>query len=204
MASPTKTGGTQLLAIQSLANNTVVLSSSQNVSTVFEVTLFIRIGRSATTALTNPVNIRIQGSNENTGAGTSGQWLTLTYLQSQIATANTQTMSSSSNASGQTTLTTSGSNFSGESDGSLCFLLNGTVANSEFVRLQHVTAATTCSVFDNLVNTQTSSTLYDHADEFAITLNVLSIEHIRVAIDTLSAGVGVYVEAYMDSCTAIS
>jgi hypothetical protein len=199
MATPSKTQGTSLLSVQNVANNTVVDSGAVAVTTVYGGTVLIHIGRDVTTALTNPVNIRVLGSAKSSA---DDQWFTLAFLQSGIVAAISNTLSGSSNASGQNVLTATG-NFT-QSDGDLCFIKNGTIANSEFVRLQHVTAATTVSTFFNLTRTQTSATLYSKADEFAVQLDLTAIGRIRLVIDTLSTGQAVNVEAYLITCDSIA
>ena len=62
MATPTKTIQTALLALQSVASGAVVISSVLDLSTVFEVSLGIRFGRRAATALTVPCVFRVEVS----------------------------------------------------------------------------------------------------------------------------------------------
>src|SRR5437870_9470266 len=131
--TPTKTQGTSLLSVQNLANNTVLASSAQDVSGKFKASITVRIGRDVTTALTNPVNIRIQMSMKSSG---NDNWVTIKNFQTQIIAAIQNTLTGTSNAAAQPTLTAT-ANFT-QSDGDLCFIKNGTIANSEFVRLKHV------------------------------------------------------------------
>jgi hypothetical protein len=199
MASPSKTQGTSLLAIQNVANNTVVTSSAQDVSTKFAATVFVHIGRDVVTALTNGVNIRILASAQSSG---DSEWYTLAQFLTGTATANTNAMSGSSNASGQNVLTAT-ANINFTPDGTLIFIKNGTIANSEFARIQHVTAVTTVSLFFNLTNTQTNSNAFDHAEEFVAQLDLTAVGRIRLEIDTLSVGQAVNVEAFMVTCDSI-
>jgi hypothetical protein len=196
--SPSKTQGTSLLSIQNLANNTVLISSAQDVSTKFSVTVFVHIGRDVATALTLPCNVRIQASAKSSGGD---EWLTLATFASSVAAAATQnTLAASGNNAGVTTLTATG-NWN-PSDGDLVFVKNGTIGNSEFVRAGHI-STTSMPVFDATTNAQNSSTALNKADEFIAQIDVSAIGRIRVAIDTLGTGQAVNVEAYMITCDSI-
>jgi hypothetical protein len=81
------------------------------------------------------------------------------------------------------------------------FILNGTVANSEFARTQHVSSST-INLVDAITNTQNSSTVLDQIDEFALELDVSAWTRIRVAFFNPS-GQTVYVESYMISADSV-
>lgn len=202
MATPSKTQGTSLLSVQNLANNTVLISSAQDVSSKFRATVFVWIGRDTTTSLTAPVNVRVQASAKSSGDDT---WADVAFVQTQIATAGTNALSGSSNASGQKTLTAASTNWSVSfASGDYVFIKNGTIGNSEFARLKQVTAATTVDAFDNLTNTQTSANVYNKAEMFTFDIDVLAIGRIRVAVDTLGTGQAVNVQSFMVTADSIA
>lgn len=199
MATPSKTQGTSLLSMQNLANASFLVSSVQTVTTVFSATIFIHLGRDVTTALTNPVNIRIMASAKASG---NDQWFTLAKLQSSVAASNSKTMAASGNNAGVTTLTAT-ANWDAASDGDYVFIKNGTIGNSEFVR-GGIHSTTAMPLMDATTNAQNSSTSFDHADEFMLEVDLTSIGRIRLEVDTINTGQAINVEAWMITLDSIA
>lgn len=198
MASPAKTQGTSLISLQQLANNSFVQSSAQDVSTKFSATVFIHLGRDVGNALTLPVNIRIMASAQSSG---NSEWYTLAAFQSAVAAAATNALAASGNNAGVTTLTATANWVT--ADGSLVFIKNGTLANSEFVRAgAHST--TSLPILDATTNAQNSSNAFDQAQEFIAQLDLTAVGRIKVEIDTIGTGQAVNVEAFMVTCDSVA
>lgn len=194
MASPSKTQGTSVLSLQSVATANVVASSAVDVSTKFAGTMMIHFGRRATAALTAAVIFRIEASAKSSG---DGFWFPLYQWSSQTVAANSITPSGT-NASGQnviTTTTTAGA------IGDLVYIDNTTIANSEFQRVKAISANTSITLEDNLANAQNngSATVYNKAEWWAIPLDLSAIGRIRLVVDTASgpSGQNIAVEAFV-------
>lgn len=198
MATPTKTQGTSLLAMQNLANATFLVSAAQSVTTKFYAQIFIHIGRDATAALTLPINIRIMGSAKSSG---DDQWFTLAKFQTGVAACLSKTMAASGNNAGVTTLTAT-ANWDAATDGDFIFIKNATIGISEFVR-GGIHTTTAMPLMDATTNAQNSSTSFDHAEEFVAILDLRSIGRIRVEVDTIGTGQACNVEAFMCTCDSI-
>lgn len=67
--------------------------------------------------------------------------------------------------------------------GEWIYIKNGTLDNSEWRRIKSVSASVSVTVTDPIDNAQTSSTVYDVAENFTMWLNLKSIKRIRVIAD---------------------
>lgn len=191
MATITKTQGTSLLTLQSLASNSVVISSVQDVSTKLAATIFMHFGRRATTALTEGLEFRIEGSSKSSA---DGHWFPLATFKTQIATSETEAVSGTVNAGTNVITVASTTNLTA---GDIVYIDNGTIANSEWGRVKSISANTSITIEDNLVNAQTSSNIYDQAEMFVAQIDLTAIGRIRVVADGRNTGQAVAVEVYM-------
>jgi hypothetical protein len=191
MATITKTQGTSLLSLQSLASNSVVISSAQDVSTKLAATVFIHFGRRAATALTEGVEFRIEASAKSSG---DGFWWPLAAFKTAIAAAESEAVSGTVSA-GTNVITVAAT--SGLVAGDLVYIDNGTIGNSEWGRVKSISTNTSITIEDNLLNAQTGATIYDQAEYFAAQIDLTAVGRIRVVADGRNTGQAVAVEALM-------
>lgn len=195
MASPSKTQGTSVLAIQSVASAAVVISSAVDVSTKFAGTMFVHFGRRATTALTSAAQFRIEASAKSSG---DGFWFPLYQWSSQTVAALSMTVTGN-NSAGQNVLTatTTPAYVAGDQ----IYIDNTTIASSEFQRIKVVTTNTSITLEDNLTNAQNNPnvTTYNKAEWWAIPLDLSAVGRIRLVYDTASGPTGqnTAIEAYL-------
>jgi hypothetical protein len=191
MANLTKTQGTSLLSLQSVASNTVVISSAVDVSTKLAGTVYIHFGRRATTALTTGMIFRIEESSKSSG---DGHWYPVATFQTAVTAAESEAVSGTVNSGTNVITVASTSNLTA---GDVIFIDNGTIANSEWGRIKSISSNTSVTIEDNLVNAQTGSTIYDQAEMFVAKLDFTSTGRIRLVADGSGTGQATAVEAHL-------
>lgn len=191
MATITKTAGTELLALQSVASNTVVISSAQDVSTKLAATVFIHFGRRATSALTEGVEFRVEASSQSSG---DGHWYPLARFKTATTAAESEAVSGTVSAGTNVITVASTTNLT---VADLIFIDNGTIADSEWGRIKAISTNTSVTIEDNLVNAQTGATIYDQAEMFVAQLDLTAVTRIRLVADADNTGQAVAVEAHM-------
>lgn len=197
MATYSKTVGTSVLGLQSVAAGVVLISSVLDVATKMAASLFIHFGRRAATALTVGCIIRIEASSKASG---DGHWYPLFIYTSDIAAASDEAVSGTV-ASGQNVITVAAT--AGFVAGDIIFIDNGTIGNSEWGRIKSISANVSVTIEDNLVNAQTGATIYDQAQIFRVVdINCRAISRLRVVIDNTGTGQAIAIEA--DAVTADS
>lgn len=198
MATPTKTQGTSVLSLQSIASGSVVASSAFDVSTKFAATLFIHFGRRAATALTVPCVIRVEASSKSSG---DGHWYPLAQVSTDTAGCEAEAVSGTVSA-GQPVITVAST--TNLAAGDIVYIDNGTIANSEWGRIKSIVVNTSVTIEDNLVNAQTSSTLYDRAQMWAVQLDLLAVGRLRVVVNNSGTGQAIAIEAHMVTADAVA
>jgi len=161
MATFTKTVQTALLATQSVAASTVVISSAFDVSGKIGGIIQARLGRRSATAAGAGVNIRLESSSATSGDNT---WFPFAILTSAFAACEAEAVSGTVNSGTNIITVASTSNLT---IGDIIFIDNATIGNSEWGRIKSVSTNTSVTIEDNLVNAQTGSTLYDAAEIYA-------------------------------------
>ena len=197
MATITKTVATSLLSLQSVASNTVVISSAQDVSTKLAATVFVHFGRRAATALTQGVDIRVEGSSKSSG---EGHWYPLAIIKTDFVACEAEAVSGTVNA-GQKVITVAAT--ANLTVGDIIFIDNGTIANSEWHRIKAVSTNTSVTVEDDLVNAQTGATLYDRAEMYALSIDLTAVSRLRLVFAAIDTGQAVAVEAHMTTADSI-
>jgi len=191
MATITKTQGTSLLALQSLASNSVAVGSAADVSTKLAATVFIHFGRRAATALTEGVEFRIEASAKSS---LDGYWWPLATFKTAIATSETEAVSGTVSAGTNVITVASTTNLVA---GDIIYIDNGTIGNSEWGRIKSIVTNTSVTIEDNLLNAQTGATIYDQAEMFVAQIDLTAVGRIRVVADGRNTGQAVAVEALM-------
>jgi hypothetical protein len=191
MASITKTSAVSLLSLQSVASNTVVISSAVDVSTKLAATIGIHFGRRATTALTTGMTFRIEASMKSSG---DGFWFPLAEFTTAIAASESEAVSGTVSSGTNVITVASTTNLTA---GDLVYIDNGTIGNSEWGRVKSISSNTSITIEDNLVNAQTGATIYDQAEFFVAQIDLTAVGRIRLVADGKGTGQAVAVEALM-------
>lgn len=179
MATITKSY-TTVLSLQSNAASTVLLSSAQDVSTKLAATIFIWFGRRSATAAGAGCNIRIEGSGASSG---DAAWKALHTFTTTYAACESEAVSGTV-TSGQKVITVAST--SNLTIGDYIYIDNGTIANSEWHRIKSIVTNTSVTVEDDLTNAQTSSTIYDSAEDFVWQGDLTGLARIRIVVDGAS------------------
>jgi len=180
MAAFNKTVGTSVLALQNVAASSVLISPALDVATKLGALLGIHFGRTVATAAGAGVNIRIEGSVIDS---VDGEWFTLQQFSTQFAACSDEAVNGAC-ASGQAVIPMAST--TGFTIGDLVYIKNTTIANGEFGRQKAVSSNTSITIEDNLVNTQTGSTVYDTAEFFQAYIDCSALKRIRVVADGAS------------------
>lgn len=197
MAVITKTVGTSLISLQSVAASTVLLGTATSTSTKLAATVFIHFGRRSATAAGAGVNIRIEGSSKSSG---DGHWYPIAIFTTAFAACEAEAVTGTV-TSGQKVITCAST--TNLTAGDLIYIDNGTIANSEFHRIKSISANTSVTVEDNLTNAQTSSTMYDSAEMYVAQLDLSALSRIRIVADGSSFTQAFAIEADMITADSI-
>lgn len=177
-ATPTKTVQTALLAIQSVAASSVVISSAFDMSgKIGGGIVHVRFGRRSATAAGAGANIRIESSSASSGDNT---WFPLAVYTTAFAACESEAVSGTVSSGTNVITVASTTNLAA---GDVIFIDNGTIANSEWGRIKTISTNTSVTIEDNLVNAQTSSTLYDSAEIYPPVVIPEQAIRIRVVAD---------------------
>lgn len=199
MATYSKTQGTSVLSLQSVASAAVLISSAIDVSSVIAATMFIHFGRRAASALTAGVQFRVEASSKSSG---DGHWYPLFTYTSDIAAASDEAVSGTVNA-GTNVITVAST--TGFTAGDLIYIDNGTIGNSEWGRVKSISTNVSITIEDNLVNAQTCATMYDQAQIFRpVDINCRAIGRLRLVVDNTASGQAVAVEAHIVTATSFA
>jgi len=191
MASLTKTQGISLLPLQSLASNSVAISSAVDVSTKLAATIFIHFGRRTASALTEGVEFRIEASAKSSG---DGFWWPVASFKTAIATAESEAVSGTVSSGTNVITVASTTNLVA---GGLVYIDNGTIGNSEWGRVKSISLNTSITIEDNLLNAQTGATIYNQAEYYVAQLDLTAVGRIRIVADGRNSGQATAVEAFM-------
>jgi hypothetical protein len=182
-----KTGSGVLLGLTQQASAAVTVGSAIDVSTKLGLRVFVKMGRTVATALTNQVGFRIEASPTTSG---NDEWVPLVSWTSQSGTtaANSTTLNGATSAGASSITVTSAT---GITAGDFLYLREtGTPANSEWSRVATV-SGTTVTPVDNLTRAHTNSiAVTDLGESWVFDLDVQTIERIRLVVDSASGNQG--------------
>lgn len=198
MASLTKTQNTTLVAFGEISSGAVSVGTAVDVSTKAAAQVLVWFGRCAATALTQPFFWRIETSSASSGS-TPGVWVPFTTIGTNVATAADEAVNGTCN-SGQAVIamaSTTGFSTTPENAGNLVFIRNTTAANSEFGRILSLTANTSVTLEENLVNAQTGATVYGDAQFWSVYVPLDGVGRIRVVGTNAATGQTVAFKALM-------
>lgn len=179
-----KTAGQTLLAITNCATATITVGSAVDVSTkIGPAVAFIKLGRTAATALANQVKFRLEGSAKTSG---NDEWIPIYEWTSNNATtaASSTTLNGATTAGNTTSTLTSGTGFGA---GDLVYFKESTLSNSEWSRL--VGQSGTTSTFEEAQtrNHANGITVSDTAEMWQIPIDIAGQVRIRFIVDCASA-----------------
>lgn len=162
---------------ENVSASTIWVSDPIDVSKLNEGVLDILFGRTAVTAAGAGVIFKAQYSL----AATGNLWRDYhPGLVTQFAACESEAVTGTV-AAGATAITMSST--TNLTAGEWIYIKNGTLDNSEWRIIKSVSASTSVTVADAIDNAQTSSTVYDLAENFAMWMNLRSIKRIRVIAD---------------------
>jgi hypothetical protein len=172
-----------LQAIVSVASNSFNIGTALDVSTYYGGDLRIRMGRGTATAFTTSPVARVQAS--YLASPTANDWVTVAEFQPTVGVSVGSQAVSGTEAIGQTVVTlAAGTNFAA---GDYVFFHNTTIANSEWCRVNSVSGAD-LTLQEALVFAQTGATCRDQAEEYHLSLDLTSIQKIRLVVDGFGSG----------------
>src|SRR5438128_1315695 len=117
-----KTIGSSLLTLQSIAANSVIISGAIDVSTKYAAFIGIHFGRRTASALTAGAKMRVEGSVKSSG---DGFWFPLVEFQSMVAAAEAEAVSGTVGAGTNVITVASTTNLTA---GDLIYIDNPTIA----------------------------------------------------------------------------
>lgn len=162
--TPTFTDNVSVVAAATLARNATT-SGTIDLRSKRGAWLFIRVGRTGTTALTNGVDVLVR---RTLNANAISQPCPVASFRTQYAAAQTTTCATSDSASGQAVVTVASTTSFAAGD---YLIFNQGGAREEFARVARVTSSTAFLLDRNLTYTHTSSaadTIYNKADAWTI------------------------------------
>lgn len=160
----------------------VKMSSELDTTNLLSTSIFIHLGRLVTNAFTTGVNFRIEASAAISG---DGQWYPVTIFTSALGT-NVGSQAVGAALAGQNILPIGATaNFV---VGDIVYISNAIEANDEFGRITTVTLNTSITLEDNLLFTQTGSTVISKAEMYYALIDTSAIARLRIVVDGSGAG----------------
>lgn len=203
-ATPNKTAGTTLFTAADCASGSMYLGSEIDVSGKYSGTAFIRLGRTVTTALTNPVGFKLEGSAKASGA----DWWVPLYVWTNAIIAVTGIIPASNLLNGATSAGATSyvlDSATGQNAGDLVFFYDS--GKYEWARTKS-TSTVTATPLDPLIFAHADNcVVLDQGEEFRVDLDLSNIKRLRLVVDTAAAGgsslaavgVTVAVEAFLNT-----
>lgn len=201
--TPNKTVGTPLFGIASVATATVSVGAAVDVSTKLKGAIAVKTGRTATTALTNELLFRLEGS---ASAADDAEWFPVippwfSTLGKTAAVAPTLNGATSAGAGSFVV-----SSITGIAGGDYLYLKEATLANSEWCRVASI-SGTTVTLENNLTRAHTNGiTITDTNEPFVFPCDLSQWKRIRLVVDAASnaSGTTVDVIAWLNTLDSIS
>jgi len=184
VATPNKTAANSLVSIQTLASGAVVKSSAINVAGKFGMAVGVHLGRTVTTALTNPVKVRFEFSTEDS---LDSNWYPIGDLLSDtIASTTTSTLTTATTA-GDTTLPMTAT--AGILIGDAVLIKDTTLGNSEWGRVITVNANTNVIIEDGTLRNHaiTTTQIWSKANIWSFVIDVSRYTRVRCVFDAAYA-----------------
>ncbi len=194
VTTPTKTQGTSLLSLQSIAASTTVVGSEVDVTGKFAGVVFIHFGRTTTSAPASGVSFRIEVADKASGGN---HWYPLTSVITNIAACNGPTNTSTSGAA-QTV-----SAITGFVAQDICCIAPTTVANTEWARMVSSTGSV-LTMEETISGSHSTGNTYNKAEMYAIPLDLSGIGRLRVVADGSAHAQSFRCEAFLNTLDSVS
>jgi hypothetical protein len=194
ISTPSKTQGTSLLSLQSIAANNTVVGTEVDVTGKFAGVIFIHFGRTTTTAPGSGVSFRIEVADKASGGN---HWYPLTNVITNIAACNGPTNTSTSGAA-QTVSSNTG--FVAQD---ICCIAPTTVANTEWARLVSISGSV-LTMEETIAGSHTTGNTYNKAEMYAIPLDLSGIGRLRVVADGSAHNQAFRCEAFLNTLDSVS
>lgn len=179
--TPSKTQGTTLLAHTQQAANTPTIGSAIDVTGKWMGRVFVRMGRTTTTALTADVVFRLEASAKSSG---NDEWYPLRTWTSKSAktAASSSTVNDAAFNAADTSFTiTSATGFAAPEQ--IYFRETGTPANSEWSKISGV-SGTTITLEEGITRNHTNGiTVTDLAEEFSFDVDLQAVGRLRLVVE---------------------
>ncbi len=182
-----KTQGSTLLAFTQQASAAITVGSAVDVSTKLAATIYVKMGRTVTTALGNEVKFRLEASAKSSG---NDEWIPiLQWTSTSGKTAcNSTTLNGATTAGNTTSVLTSGTGFS--AGAWAYFRETGTPSNSEWSRVLSLSSNTPTFEEAQTRNHTNGITVSTLSEGWAFDIDCASICRVRLIVDTASAASG--------------
>lgn len=176
MAVINKTAGTSILDLQSNAGNNVLIGNTIDVSTKLAAKIALFFGRRSATAGGAGVNIRVEAAFNDAAT----IWRNIYTYTTTFAACESEAVSGTVNAGTNVVTVASTTNLT---VGDYVFINNTTIGNSEWGRIKAISANTSITLEENLLNAQTGSTIYDLAEDFICDIDLIAVKKLRIVVD---------------------
>lgn len=194
MATYSKTQGTAVLTHQAITHPDTVKGSAQDVSTKIAATVICFHASVEATANTNPGTFLVQASGSSSG---DEDWATIAQFTAQATTADTEALTATEPA-GETVLAVAAT--AGFVAGDYVYIQDtGTLADSEWGRLQEIVTNTSLNLIDGLTNGKDASDVaWNDAEIFVTQIDLSAVGRLRVVFQHEGAtGADCHVKALM-------
>lgn len=201
MATFSKTQGTTILSHQAITHPDTVKGSAQDVSTKIAATVICFHSSVEAAANTNPGIFLIQASASSSG---DEDWVTIAQCVATASTADTEALTATE-PSGETVLAVAST--TGFVAGDYVYVQDtGTLADSEWGRLQEIVANVSVNLIDGLTTGKDSAdVIWNDADIFATQLDLSAVGRLRVVFQHEGAtGANCHVKAMMVTADSIA
>jgi hypothetical protein len=182
MATPTKVSDVFFLfsgnPIVEVSANAVAKSTELNVASIFQARLFIDFAPTGVGAITVGPQLTIEST--PFAAGDAGWRPIISPYVFDVATPNSSAVDGTE-AAGQTLIEESTT--TGLANDVRVFFKNSTLQNSEWSRVQAVSAGASFTIFDGLTNAQTGSTWFNLAQYFTPLVDLSGTKRIRAVMN---------------------
>lgn len=187
-STPSKTVAVSLFTPQQIASNAVGTSSTLSVSTAYAVFVGIHFGHDNTSGLTSGMDVRIEAALTTN----SNQWFPVAAFKSGITAPGSQAVNGAVAAGTNVITLATTTQFS---IGDKVLIKDSTVGNSEWGTIKSISAATSITLIDNLLNAATGGTVYNQAEFYTAVLDCLAYNQLRVVFDGKGTGQTTFCEA---------
>lgn len=175
--TPNKTDSVEVLAHQAATHPVTIVGSAINTSTKRGATIFLLHGYVEAAADTNPGKFLVQIRPDDGAGSVNEHWITVVELPAKGTTPDTEALTGTESAGDTVLECASTTGFAVEDE---LYIQNGTLANSEWAKLRSLVANTSLTVMEGITNAQTSSTVWNDASKFIVSLDLNAVESFRV------------------------